>query len=326
MKIPQLRILVTSFCGRKCIYCRPTGEGSAGCASKIFINMEDALKICRLYREKGGTEVKITGGDPVFWPELVPFVHCLKNEIEFPRVEVITRSPKIAEKVESLISSGMDVLNFSLDTISKNTYQQITGCYDYDALIAVIADCAKVVPVKINSVIMKGINDSSIKELIAFCESAGVRQLKLLDLIDDLQDFEAGNSFHLRGLGIDRLKDLYTSLAPICTEIKKDAVLDRIVYQGGLGHPMNEFKMASGLTVTVKNSENGAWYGKPCENCPSYPCHDALMAIRLTSNNRLQYCLLNEKSTVSLNGLTVDEIAHIFCDALEIYENAHFVK
>lgn len=326
MKMPQLRILVTSFCGRKCIYCRPTGEGSISCTSKVFINIEDALKICRLYREKGGTEVKITGGDPVFWPDLVPFVHCLKNEIKFPKVEVITRSPKISEKVESLIVAGMDVLNFSLDTISKKTYEQITGCYDYDALIVAIQDCAKVVPVKINSVIMKGINESNIKELIAFCESAGVQQLKLLDVIDDLQDIEAGNSSRLREFGIERLNDLYVSLAQICSEIKKDAILDRLVYQGGLGHPMNEFKMASGLTIIVKNSENGAWYGKPCENCPSYPCHDALMAIRLTSNNMLQYCLLNEQAAVSLDRLTSDEIAHIFCDALSIYENANFVK
>lgn len=326
MKIPQLRILVTSFCGRKCIYCRPTGEGSDSCSSKVFIDMEDALKICRLYREKGGTEVKITGGDPVFWPDLVPFVHCLKNQIGFPKVEVITRSPKISEKMKSLVASGMDVLNFSLDTTSKNTYEQITGCYDYDTLIVAIQDCAKVVPVKINSVIMKGINDSNIKELVAFCESAGVQQLKLLDVIDDLQDIGTGNSSRLHELGIERLNDLYVSLAPICEEIKKDAILDRIVYQGGLGHPMNEFKMASGLTITVKNSENGAWYGKPCENCPSYPCHDALMAIRLTPSNGLQYCLLNDQATVSLNGLTAEEIAHIFCDALSIFENACFVK
>lgn len=325
MKIPQLRILATSICGCKCLYCRPTGEGGIGCTSKEFIDMEAALNICRLYKEKGGIEVKITGGDPVFWPELVSFVSHLKNEIGFTKVEVITRSPKIIEKISSLVDAGIDVLNFSLDTIEKDMYEKITGSKDYDALIMAIRDCTKVLPIKINSVIMKGINDSKIKDLIVFCESLGIQHLKLLDIIEDLQDIESGNSYRLGEFGIKRLSELYVSLEAICAEIKKECIAENIVYQGGLGHPMNEFTMASGLTITVKNSGNGAWYGEPCKKCPSYPCHDALMAIRLTSDNRLQHCLLNEKTSVSLNGLTEEEIASAFFSSLEIYENAHFV-
>ena len=188
MKIPQLRILVTSFCGRKCIYCRPTGEGVIDCASKRFIDMNSALEICRLYKKNGGNEIKITGGDPVFWSELVDFVKCLKSELDFQKVEVITRSPKILEKISSLVAVGMDVLNFSLDTIDKITYEKITGCYDYDELIMAIRECSRVVPVKINAVILKGINDLEIRNLITFCESVGVQQLKLLDIIEDLQN------------------------------------------------------------------------------------------------------------------------------------------
>ncbi len=326
MKMPQLRILATSFCGRKCLYCRPTGEGNIGCVSREFIDIENALGICRLYREKGGNEVKITGGDPVFWSELAYFVKCLKDELGFQKVEVITRSPNILEKLSSLVSAGVDVLNFSLDTIDRVIYEKITGCYDYDELITAIQECSKVLPVKINAVILKGINDSKIKDLIVFCESIGVQELKLLDIIGDLQDTEAGNSYRLNEIGVEQLGELYVSLASICAEIGKEAVSDRIVYQGGLGHPMNEFKMVSGLTITVKNSENGAWYGKPCENCASYPCHDALMAIRLTSDNRLQYCLLNEKATISLNGLTENEVACVFSDSLKVYEHAYFME
>lgn len=325
MKMPQLRILVTSFCGRKCLYCRPTGEGGASCASKDFINIDDALKICRFYKGYGGNEVKITGGDPVFWPELVKFVERVKYDVGIERVEVITRSPRIVGIIDELITAGMDVLNFSLDTINNKTYETITGCCDYNALISAIRHCAGLVSIKINSVIMKGINDSEVGQLITFCESINAKQLKLLDIIGDLQDTESGNSYRLHELGINHLGALYASLAPICEEIRKDSLSENIVYQGGLGHPMNEFKMASGLTVTVKNSENGAWYGSPCEDCPSYPCHDALMALRLTSDNRLQYCLLNEAATVSLEGLGEAEAEAVFTKALTVYEEAHFV-
>lgn len=325
MKMPQLRILATSFCGRKCLYCRPTGEGGASCASKQIINIEDAISICQLYKNKGGSEVKVTGGDPVFWPELVTFVLRLKNEVGISKIEVITRSPKIVEKIDDLVAAGLDVLNFSLDTIDGEAYEKITGCSDYETLIAAIRYCAELIPIKINSVIMKGINDSSASGLIGFCESLNVKQLKLLDIIDDLQDADAGNSDRLHVIGVERLGDLYVSLSPICEGIKSYAVEEQIVYQGGLGHPMNEYKLASGLIITAKNSENGAWYGKPCENCPSYPCHDALMALRLTSDNRLQFCLLNDDATVALEGLTPAETETIFLDSFGVYENAHFV-
>lgn len=326
MKLPQLRILATSFCGRKCIYCRPTGEGGTDCVSKEYVNTENALAICKLYKEKGGREVKITGGDPVFWPDLVDFVKCLKKEIGMKKVEVITRSPKIMEKISALTAAGLDVLNFSLDTIDRVTYEKITGSYDYNELISTIQRCAKVVPVKINMVILKNINDSHIKDMIAFCESIGVQQLKLLDVINDLQDTETGNSYRLAEFGEKRLDELYISLTSMCAELKKGALKENIVYQGGLGHPMNELQLASGLIITIKNSENGAWYGSICETCPSYPCHDALMAIRLTSDNRMQYCLLNENASVSLEQLTPDEIEHVFTDSLEVYQKAHLME
>jgi len=325
MKMPQLRILATSFCGRSCIYCRPTGEGATSCASKQFVNLEDALSVSRLYKKNGGSEVKITGGDPVFWPELAAFISRLKGDVGISKIEVITRSPKIEDKISALLKAGMDVLNFSLDTVDRDAYKKITGCNDYDALISTIQTCAKLVPIKVNAVIMKGINDLNVSDLITFCESLNVQQLKLLDIIDDLQNGEVGNSHRLVEIGAKRLSDLYTSLAPICEDIKKDAIAENIVYQGGLGHPMNEYMMASGLTITVKNAENGAWYGNPCKNCPSYPCHDALMALRLTSDSKLQFCLLNEEASVSIAGLTPKEIETIFTASLKVYEDAYFV-
>lgn len=132
MKIPQLRIVATSFCGGKCLYCRPTGEGNDCGDGNKFIDVGKALEICQLYREMGGTEVKITGGDPVFWPELVQFVKCLKSDLIFQKVEVITRSPKILGIVNDLVDAGMDVLNFSLDATDKDILFLVGSAISYD--------------------------------------------------------------------------------------------------------------------------------------------------------------------------------------------------
>jgi hypothetical protein len=64
--------------------------------------------------------------------------------------------------------------------------------------------------------------------------------------------------------------------------------------------------LASGFEVVLKDSRAGAWYGEVCKDCRFYPCHDALMALRLTADRRLQFCLLREEISVPL--------AQILCD------------
>ena len=71
--MPQMRILVTDFCDSKCVYCRPTGEGNILCAEKKMMTLETAKTAAQVYKENGGNEIKISGGDPVFWPYLVEF-------------------------------------------------------------------------------------------------------------------------------------------------------------------------------------------------------------------------------------------------------------
>lgn len=322
--MPQLRILATSFCGKKCIYCRPSGEGTADCKDNLFVDYSMALKICSLYKFYGGNDIKISGGDPIFWPKIVSFIHEAKHEIGIRYIELITRSPKVIELVHDLKNAGLDTLNFSLDVIDPAKYQLITGVNDHDELLETIKACTKILPTKINSVIMKGINHNNVDELIDFCEEIGARQLKLLDIIDDLQDCPSDNCDRLRKLGFSNLKDLFVPLEKMSEAISKRSISSSITYQGGLGHPMNEFVMHSGLVVTIKDSTNGAWYGDICKNCCHYPCHDALMALRYTPENKLQFCLLNEAASISLDGTTENEMAQRFCDALSIYENASF--
>lgn len=324
MKIPQLRILATSFCGRECIYCRPSGEGAADCKDNLFVDYSMALKICSLYKNYGGDEVKISGGDPIYWPNIVSFIYEVKNKIGIRYIELITRSPRVIELVHDLKNAGLDTLNFSLDVINPAMYQLVTGANDYDELLETIIACSKILPVKINSIIMKGINHNDVNGLIGFCEVSGVQQLKLLDIIDDLQECTGDNCNRLTKLGFNKLKDLYIPLDKLSEAISRRSVSSSITYQGGLGHPMNEFVMHSGLVVTIKDATKGAWYGDICNTCCYYPCHDALMALRYTPENKLQFCLLNEAASISLNGLSEREIAQRFYDALNVYENATF--
>lgn len=324
MKVPQLRILATSFCGRQCVYCRPTGEGTPSCDTALFVDYSKSLKICELYKEYGGHDIKISGGDPIFWPSIVEFISDLKNKIGIEKIELITRSPKVSSLVYDLKNAGLDTLNFSLDVINPEIYYLITGSNDYRELIETITNCSSVMPVKINSVIMKGINYEYVNELVDFCEKNGIQQLKLLDVIDDMQENYSGNTNRLPLFGVNKLEDMFISLDELSVIMSNKAISSSIVYQGGLGHPMNEYIMPSGLVVTLKNSENGAWYGDICKKCHHYPCHDALMALRYTPDDKLQLCLLNEEASISLSECSNNEIIDKFNKALSIYNDAIF--
>lgn len=322
-RIPQLRILVTSFCGRHCVYCRPAGEG-IDASNPTCNDIGNIKKIAGLYKKYGGTDVKLTGGEPLLWDGISDCVHLLKHEIGVKNVELITRSPRITVNFDVFKKGELDTLNFSLDTINAEKYGEITGVDDFEEYIAAIKYCTKKgMRIKINSVIMKGINDEEIDTLIAFCESLDIQQLKLLDVIIDLHDSKSSNKGELQSRWGKRLESLYMPLPQISNNIQKKAVKTDTVFQGGLGHPMKMYVLPSGLEVVIKDSGNGAWYNNSCKKCVYFPCHDALMAVRLTTDNKLQLCLLNENA-FNLSGLNDAQLENEFVSALKFYEDAVF--
>lgn len=316
-KLPQLRLLVTTFCDSKCIYCRPSGEGIT--MSRGTLDLEMALRVAKLYHSYGGSEIKITGGDPVYWDTLVECVKALKNM--GMNVEVITRSIRMEKLYQELINVGVDCINFSLDTLDVEKYKVITnkGSDDFISIINLIKTISSKIHTKINMVIMRGINVDEIDKMIQFCEKSNVKELKLLDLIEDLHLSKNTNANRLLEQYNLQLQELYANIE-ICNYGKA-----RTEFQGGLGHPLFVYTTPQGLTIKVKNASNGAWYTNMCKDCNYYPCHDALMALRLTPENQLQLCLLNDKNIIDL---TNDElqVEAALKQALSIYEDAFFLE
>lgn len=325
MKLPQLRILATNYCGRHCVYCRPSGEG-VECIKNECINLDLVTKIARLYKKRGGSEIKITGGDPVFWDDIVECVRILKKEIGIESVELITRSPKLINVIDDLIECGLDTLNFSLDTLDRKKFHKITGVDDFDSLYKAILECSnKEVACKLNMVIMKDINSNEVDDMVEFCKNIKFKQLKLLDMISDLHNTDSNNNEYLRKSYNKNLDDLFIPLEEVTYKVKENAVTSEVIFQGGLGHPMNRYVLEGGLEIIVKDAINGAWYGSECKKCSYFPCHDALMALRLTSNGKMQFCLLRDNNCIDLKSVNDDEMEKLFISALNIYENAYFV-
>lgn len=328
MRKPQLRVTVNSRCKRSCYYCRPSGEAVAT-ESGTDLAPDHLIAVAAAATDRGVDAIKLTGGDPALYEPLVESVRRLRQEAGMREVEVISRHPRIGELAPALAEAGVTLFNVSLDTLDAQLHREICGVDDHADVLAAIKACvATGVPVKVNVVVMSGINTPEIESLIEFCEAAGVHSVKLLDIIKDLN--ESSESF-ARRLEIKRqlrLPELYVPLEELAGDLRVRAIDEEVLQQGGLGHPMTVFTMPSGMKVVIKDSNAGAWYGSVCRGCPLFPCHDALMALRLTADARLQFCLLREDVTVDLSPLLekgdAEGLAAQLEAAFEMYAAAFF--
>lgn len=326
-KLPQLRVTVNSRCGRACFFCRPSGEALPTRAGQE-LDVDTVKKVARAYVELGGGFVKLTGGDPALWEDLVSCVATLKNGIGVQHLHVISRHPRIGILASTLAAAGVDLINLSLDTLKPELHKEITGIDDLLEVLTAVEQCVEAgTPVKLNMVVMAGVNDREIEDVIAFCERVGVASLKLCDTIGDLDAGPESYALRLRGLRDVNLADLYCPLEPVAAALRELAVKTKTVGQGGLGHPMLSLTLSSGLEVIVKDHRAGAWYGSICADCRHYPCHDALMALRLTADVRLQFCLLRQDKVIDLRPHLADgpsALVEALAGALQVYDEATF--
>lgn len=306
-RLPQFRVTLNARCGRACFFCRPSGEAVATAAG-TELSVDHLVAVAKQVRAAGIDSIKLTGGDPALYDQLELAVRRLRREAGFSEIEIISRHPRIGERAERLAALGVTHFNMSIDTLDPKLHHELCGVDDLPQVIGALQRCVQTnVPVKVNTVVMGGINDDEVPALADFCAHNGIRTLKLLDVIKDLD--EGAESF-ARRLAIKRgktLRDLYTPLEVFAERFAAVAVKREVVSQGGLGHPMTVITLPTGLRLMLKDSKAGAWYGSVCDGCPFYPCHDALMALRLTADLRLQYCLLRQDNTIDLRTIIGDE-------------------
>lgn len=318
-KIPQLRIAVNHLCGKACVYCRPGGE-SIPVQPQREMNSDEIVTLARILVDGGIKDIKLTGGDPLLRKDIVHIVRGLKSILSVRSVHLVTRQAKAIEYIEDLISAGLDLLNFSLDSLDEQNWSNITRSKGFRALLRAIEVASRSsLPVKINTVLMKRINDHEVYDLIEYAGSLKCT-IKFLDLIRDIPQYSEN------GWGVEH----YLDLESLVEELKALSDDYEVFYQpGGLGHPMTKFYMNNGATVVVKSAAAGAWYGSICEGCPSFPCHDALMALRLTPDGRLQFCLLRGDNSIDLlgmikSGASEQEVISVMQSALRVYQEARF--
>ncbi|MEU8332392.1 GTP 3',8-cyclase MoaA [Micromonospora sp. NPDC048839] len=166
----DLRVSLTDKCNLRCTYCMPA-EGLPWLSGPDLLTDEEIVRLVRVAVERlGVTEVRFTGGEPLIRPGLVGIVAAVAALQPRPRVSLTTNGIGLDRLAPALGTAGLDRVNVSLDTLDPDRFTRLTRRPRLDAVLAGLAGAAAagLKPVKINSVLMRGVNEDEAPALLRF--------------------------------------------------------------------------------------------------------------------------------------------------------------
>ena len=165
--INYLRLSVTDRCNMRCVYCMPA-EGIPLVAHDDILSYEELLLVARSAVAAGIEKIRVTGGEPLVRKGIIPFLEQLGAIPGLRQLVLTTNGLLLEEMAESLRQAGVQRLNISLDSLRPETFAAITRGGDVRRVMAGIAAAERAgFPLKINMVVMRGVNDQEILDFAA---------------------------------------------------------------------------------------------------------------------------------------------------------------
>jgi GTP 3',8-cyclase len=171
----DLRVSLTDKCNLRCTYCMPE-EGLAWLPKQTLLSDDEIERLVGVaVRRLGVTEVRFTGGEPLLRPGLVKIVAAAAALRPRPKLSVTTNGIGLERMAGALAAAGLDRVNVSLDTLRGNRFEALARRDRLDDVLAGLraADANGLRPVKLNAVLMRGINDDEAADLLSFALSQG---------------------------------------------------------------------------------------------------------------------------------------------------------
>ena len=171
----DMRLSLTDKCNLRCTYCMPA-EGLEWLAKQAVMSAEEIVRIVRVGVELLGVrELRLTGGEPLVRHDLVDIIAALRrNHPDLP-ISMTTNGVGLTKKAAALKDAGLTRINVSLDSLHEETFAKLTRRPFLDQVLAGVeaAWAAGLGPVKLNAVLMRGINDAESPQLLAWALERG---------------------------------------------------------------------------------------------------------------------------------------------------------
>lgn len=165
--INYLRVSVTDRCNFRCIYCMPEG-GEENIEHSDILRYEEILKIVKASAFLGINKIRYTGGEPLILKGIDKLIYETSKIPGIKDIALTTNGSLLADMAVDLKASGLKRVNISLDTLEAEKFRKITRVGNINSVFKAIEKCIAIglAPVKINCVVIKGINDDEISDLI----------------------------------------------------------------------------------------------------------------------------------------------------------------
>lgn len=171
----DLRVSLTDRCNLRCTYCMPA-EGLDWLPSPDLLTDDEIVRLVRIAVERlGVTEVRFTGGEPLVRRGLVEVISRVAELAPRPKLSLTTNGIGLSRLAGALRAAGLDRINVSLDTLDRDRFIQLARRDRLDDVVAGLAAAAAagLRPVKVNAVLMRGINDGEAPDLLRWCLDRG---------------------------------------------------------------------------------------------------------------------------------------------------------
>lgn len=269
--INYLRLSVTDKCNLRCIYCMPE-EGVEFMPHAEILTYEEMLVIIKLCVQKGIRKLRLTGGEPLIRKGVIDFIKKASQLDGLQEVTLTTNGVYLKEFGQSLRESGTFRINVSMDTLRPDRFFNITRRDVFDRVWAGIeeAESAGLSPIKINTVIMRGVNDDEILDFarITYRKPYHVRFIELMPVGDP--DRWTPDRFLSAKEVFDKISIL-GKIIPVSSD-PLDGPARRFTLEGSKG----EIGLIGALSYHF------------CENCNR---------LRLTADGKLRGCLFSDNET-----------------------------
>jgi len=229
----DLRVSLTDRCNLRCEYCMPA-EGLQWMASDITLTDDEVVRLVGIGVERLGVrQVRFTGGEPLLRRGLVDIVGRVARLRPRPRIAMTTNALGLSRSAAALAAAGLDRINISLDSVRHDTFSTVTRRDRLDDVLAGLraADRAGLHPVKVNAVLLRGLNDAEAPELLRWCIDHGFRLRIIEQMPLDAQHGWDRSTMVTAAETLDRLSQHFT-LTP-ATEPRGSAPAELFLVDGG---------------------------------------------------------------------------------------------
>ncbi len=281
-RIDHLRLSVNDDCDLHCVYCRPQ---KPAVSSKDRTTLSDAqrIELVRFLHDRYGlSHVRITGGEPLLYRNVIPLVGALRAAFPDLSLAMTTNGRLLYRRSFDLYHAGLSRLNVSVDSLRPQRYFEITNGRLDDVLAGL--DAATVVgfsPPKINTVVLRGLNDDEVVELARWALSRG-SELRFLEAMPIGPAADVNRRGFVAAEEVRQRLAEHLHLTPLARSLGETAVRYRVEGDGCAG--------VLGFISPVSDPF--------CTSC---------RRLRVTSQGRLFPCLLDDRS-VDLSGAWRDGV------------------